>query len=373
MADTSGDKTEDATPKQLRKAREKGQVARSAEMTAAAVLIAGVGMFVSQAGVIADAFQAIFRTTIATAVREDLTPLMMIDTLGTMAGLGFAAITPVIVIMAAAGLFIAFIQVGALLTFEPLKPKLEKLNIFAGMKRLFFSMNTYIELLKGILKITVIGLLCWNVIRSELEVLLQLGKLDLVTASGQTLRIVMRCVWQILLFFVAVAVLDFLYQKWKHAKDHRMTKQQVKDEYKEQEGDPHNKAQRERMHREISQQVMVAQTEKADVIVTNPEHLACALRYDPENEGAPRLVAKGEGHVAQQIKQIGKEKGIPVLRDVSLARALYELNVDTQIPEELYDAVAEVLKWVEMVAASEGREVPWLKEGAQGESAEVKQ
>ena len=294
MADQSGEKTEQATPRQLRKAREKGQVAKSAEMTAAAVMFAGIGMFVSQADSIAKAFDTIVRTTIATAVREDLTPGMLVTTLGKMTALGLTAILPVIIIMAAAGMFVAFIQVGALLTLDPLKPKLEKLNVFAGIKRMLFSLNTWIELLKALVKITIISLLCWNVIRSEREVLLQLGKLPLIEGCAQTLRIIMRCVWQILMFFVVIAILDFMYQRWKHAKDLRMTKQQVKEEYKEQEGDPQHKAQRDRMHREISSQVMVAQTEKADVIVTNPEHLACAIRYDPE-DGAPRLVAKGEG------------------------------------------------------------------------------
>lgn len=361
MSDTSQEKTEEATPRQLRKARERGQVAKSAELSSAAVLATGIGMIAAQAAVIGDHFRDLTHLALRTAARPDLNPNIVIGSLGKLAGIAMQAIMPMIIAMAAVALFVSFMQVGALLTLEPLKPSLQKLNVLAGLKKMFFSGRTYIELLKAIVKIAVISLMSWNAIKSELPVLLQLGRLPVQDACLQSLRIISRCSWQIIMFFAAIAVLDFFYQRWQHGKELRMSRQQVREEYKEQEGDPHNKHQRQRMHHEIVNSVMIAQTEKADVVVTNPTHIACALRYDPKKEGAPRLIAKGTGWVAQQIKEIAAEKDIPVVRDISLARALNELELETLVPEELYDAVAELLKWIEIVAAAEGRTPAWTQ------------
>jgi flagellar biosynthetic protein FlhB len=151
-----------------------------------------------------------------------------------------------------------------------------------------------------------------------------------------------------------------------------MTREQVKQEHKEQEGNPEAKHQRKHLHQELATQSMLHKARKANVIVTNPDHIACALRYDPESEDAPRLLGKGTGYLAEKLKEIAREEDIPVVRDVTLAHALYEMEEDQQIPEELFDAVAEVLKWVELVMRSQGQVPAWLtppapKDGDEGD------
>jgi len=358
---SDAEKTEEATPQQIRKARERGEVAKSSELASAAVLAAGLGALAAQQAIISQGFREMFHTAMDTAARPDLLPGMAVAAFATLTAQGMMLVMPAILAMTVAGALASYLQVGSLFTLDPLMPKLDKLNVFAGMKRMFFSMQTYIELLKTTLKMAVITIITWNIIASELRTILLLGTLPVGEASVQMMRIFGRCITAILLFYVAVAVLDLFYQRWQHGKKLRMSKEQVKQEHKEQEGDPHYKSKRKRMHEEISQGQMIRQVEKADIIVINPTHIACALRYDPKEDSAPRLVAKGEGHVAQQIRDIAKQQDIPIIRDVTLARALNELELDTMIPEELYDAAAEVLKWVEMVAASQGQTPRWLK------------
>jgi flagellar biosynthetic protein FlhB len=357
----SDERTEEATPKQIRKSRERGQVAKSTEMNAAAVLMAGLGVLAAQQAAIAAGLRAVMESAIATAVRPDLSAGMALGALGSLTIQGLMLIAPAMLAMVCAGAMTSYLQVGAIFTFETLKPKLDKLNVFMGLKNMLMSSKTWIEMGKATLKITVIAAMTWNIIQSELRTILLMGTLPVGEAAVQMMRITGRCVTNILLFYVGVAVLDFFYQRWQHLKGLRMSKEQVKQEYKEQEGDPHYKHKRKRMHEEISKGQMIRQVEKADIIVTNPTHIACALRYDPKQESAPRLIAKGEGFIAEQIKEIGKQQDIPIVRDMSLARALNELELDTQVPEELYDAAAELLKWVEMVAASQGQTPRWLK------------
>jgi flagellar biosynthetic protein FlhB len=185
------------------------------------------------------------------------------------------------------------------------------------------------------------------------------------------MRIAGKAVTRAVLFYLAIGVLDFMYQRWQHARKLRMTREQVKQEHKEQEGSPEAKGQRKHLHQELAMQSMLNKVRKANVIVTNPDHIACALRYDPESEDSPRLLGKGTGYLAEKIKEIAKEEDIPIVRDISLAHALYTMEEDQQIPEELFDAVAEVLKWVEMVMRAQGQTAQWLVPRPAGETGEI--
>lgn len=365
MAETSQEKTEQATPRQLERARERGEVARSQDLTAAAVLAMALGLIGWRSGEIAAAFRDMMRSAFTTATRADLTPGALVNSLGELTMRGIVVLLPLVAVLIALSLLIPFLQIGSVFTFEPLKPKLSKLNPLAGLKRMFFSLSTYVELLKAAAKVAVIVFIVWAVIQDELATILMLPTVPLDAMVKLGFGIVGRCVLYILLFYIAIAVVDLFYQRWQYQKNLRMTKQQVKEEYKEQEGDPHHKHARKRMHQEILDQKMIRAAEEAHVIVTNPTHLAAALRYDPAQEGAPRLVAKGEGWIAEEIRRIAKRKDIPIVRDVSLAHALNELEVDTEVPQELYDAVAELLKWVETLAISHGEVPPWLAEPEQ--------
>ncbi|MEM9419477.1 MAG: EscU/YscU/HrcU family type III secretion system export apparatus switch protein [Planctomycetota bacterium] len=353
------DKTEKATPTKLRKAREKGEVAMSQEVTAAAVLGAALLVLIWTSAGMLDQMQKLTEATLRAATR----PMSAEATVGVLrdaVGESVVMLLPVFLALMVAAAAGAFFQIGALLTFKSMQPKLEKLNPLSGFKKIFASKKTYVELLKSTLKVVVVGLLAWGVIEASLGAIVALpggGPDAAMVLTGDLMR---RVAGQVLLFMAGLAVLDLFYQRWDFAQNQKMTKEEVRREFKDQEGDPQHKAERQRVHEEINTNIMLEQVRQADVVVVNPTHLACALRYDPDEESAPRLVAKGAGHLAARIREIAKEEDIPILRDVSLARALHTLQIDEQIDEDLYDAVAEVLRWVEKVAASRGELPGWV-------------
>jgi len=225
---------------------------------------------------------------------------------------------------------------------------------------MFGSMSSYVELGKSALKLGVVAAIFWQVISSEMRNLVMLSTETPRTIAFHAMRIAGKGLTRSILFFLFLGVLDVFYQWWNYRRKMRTTREQLKQEYKEQEGDPHHKAHRKRLHEEIGRQSMLNRVRKADVIVTNPDHIACALRYDPDSEDAPRLLGKGTGYLAEKIKEIAREEDIPVVRDISLAHALYQMEEEDQIPEELFDAVAEVLKWVETVLRAQGEIPAWL-------------
>ncbi|MEM7624472.1 MAG: EscU/YscU/HrcU family type III secretion system export apparatus switch protein [Planctomycetota bacterium] len=354
------DKTEPATPTKLRKAREKGEVAVSQEVSAAAVMGAALLVLVWTAAGMLEQLRGLTTATLTVATRpipKEAAVGVLWDAVGAM----LLMLIPLLLALSVAAAAAVFFQIGALLTFKTMQPKLEKLNPLSGVKKIFASKKTYVELVKSTLKVVVVGLLAWNVIGGELGAIVALPRGGPEAAAALTADLTRRIAGHTLIFVLFLAALDFLYQKWDFAQNQKMTKEEVKREFKDQEGDPQHKAQRQRLHEEINTNLMLEQVRKADVIVVNPTHLACALRYDPDEESAPRLVAKGAGHLAARIREIAKEEDIPILRDVSLARALHSLQLDEQIDEDLYDAVAEVLRWVEQVAASRGQLPGWIQ------------
>lgn len=358
---SSGEKTEDPTPRALRKARERGEVARSNDLTAFLVLLVGLGTLVALMGDLGTQFRLMIERVASMTLSGDHGPAAMLTAFAEMAeGVG-VALLPLLALLAAAAFAAVFLQVGPLLTLTPLLPKFERMDAVKGVKRMFFSSSTWVELAKATAKLLVVGIVAGAVVWQSLSVVLRTPLLEANTMVQLGFGVITETVKFILVAYLGIAVFDFVWQRYKFQKDHRMTKQEVKEEYKSQEGDPQHKSARKRLHEEISTGMSVAQTEKADVIVTNPTHIACALRYDPEQDGSPRLLAKGAGHVAEQIREIARQMDIPIVRDVGLARAMHELEVDTEIPEELFDAAAEVLKWVETLAAAEGRVPTWLK------------
>ena len=353
------DKTEQATPTKLRKAREKGEVAVSQEVSAAAVLGAALLVLVWSGTNMLDRLQELTAATL-TAATQPLSKTAAVGVLWDAVSGMLLMLMPLLLGLAIAAAAAVFFQVGPLLTFKPMQPKLEKLNPLSGFKKIFASKKTYVELIKSTLKVVVVGLLGWHVIAGELGNIVALPRGGVDAAMVLTADLCRRVAGHTLIFILFLAALDFVYQKWDFAQQQKMTKEEVKREFKDQEGDPQHKAQRQRLHEEINTNQMLEQVRKADVVVVNPTHLACALRYDPDEEAAPRLVAKGAGHLAARIRAIAKEEDIPILRDVSLARALHSLQLDEQIDEDLYDAVAEVLRWVEQVAASRGQLPGWV-------------
>lgn len=341
------DKTEPATPKRRREARQKGQVAKSHELsTALSVLVLFPAAyfladyaFNELAGFIRYAFgepmlveewslprlQEFFGRALLAAARLAL-PLM---------GLAFAV---------GAGAQLA--QVGFLLTGEPLTPKLERLNPVNGLKRMF-SKRSLVELLKALLKTAVIGAVCYSLLRGSLPMLTQLALLEPPEALVVVSRVAVRIGTNVGALLLALAAADYGYQWYEHNRSLRMSKQELKEEYRQTEGDPIVRSRMRRRQREIALGRMVRDVRKADVVVTNPTHVAVALQYDPQTMAAPVVLAKGAGRLAERIKEIAREHGVTIVENPPLARALYDtVAVGTQIPPDLYQAVAEVLAYV---------------------------
>ncbi|UZQ86923.1 flagellar biosynthesis protein FlhB [Thermoclostridium stercorarium] len=253
---------------------------------------------------------------------------------------------PFFAVSLVAGVGSSYAQVGSLFTTEPLKPKLSRINPINGVKRIF-SLRGLIELLKAILKIIIIGVVAWKSIQAETNNIARLMNLDLLQAAGYIVSTSINVAIKICLCMVAIAVLDFLYQWWQYERDLRMTKQEVKEEYKETEGNPETKQRIRSKMREISTRRMLSEVPKADVVITNPTHYAVAILYDADKAPAPVVIAKGQDYIAMRIKEVAKEHGVEIVENREVAQALYKnVEIGQQIPPELYQAVAEILAFV---------------------------
>ncbi|MBP5608860.1 MAG: flagellar biosynthesis protein FlhB, partial [Lachnospiraceae bacterium] len=228
-------------------------------------------------------------------------------------------------------------------TSKPLKPKFSKLNPISGIKRIF-SINKLVELLKSILKLVVIGIVIYNELKDQWGMLYILYEIPMMQAIIMAGQLLIDIGMKIALVFVAVAFADYAFQKWKFHEDMKMTKQEVKEEYKSSEGDPAIKGKIRQRMQEASRRRMMQSLPQADVVITNPSHYAVALRYDKDQAEAPFVVAKGADHVALKIKEAAREHKIEIVENKPLARSLYaNVDIGEEIPEELYVAVAEVL------------------------------
>ncbi len=362
MAESSQEKTEAPTPHKLREARKRGEVALSRDLTSGLILAVATAVVAHQADRIGTDFRVIAQTAFGKATSAELTNKVLLTTFGNGCIKAGLLMAPLLIGVFAIAALVLLVQIGPLVTFEPLKPKLEKLNPIAGIKRMFFSLPPYVELLKGILKVTVVGLLCWQVVHGDFREIAMVSTQPPIAILLLIGRILAKCVIRVVIFFFALSILDVVYQRWQFLRNQRMTKEEIKKEYKEQEGDPQHKAARQRTHEEIATNSMLQDVRQADVIITNPDHIACALRFDPDDEDVPRLLGKGRGYLAEKIKEIAREEGIPVIRNIPLARALHELEINDLIPQDLFEAVAEVLRWVETVLRDRGELPAWVQQ-----------
>jgi flagellar biosynthetic protein FlhB len=241
---------------------------------------------------------------------------------------------------------VGIMQVGWKVSFKPMEPKLSKFNPISGFKRIF-SKESLFNLVMAVVKITVIGLIAYFSIRNKADDLFILYEISLNQAIALMGNIILNTGLRISLVYLVVGLIDYVYQKHKFSEDMKMTKQEVKDEYKNTEGDPQIKGQQRRKMQEASQRRMMKDVPKADVVITNPTHFAVALRYDADAGKAPVVVAKGEDYLALKIKEAAKENNVEIVENKPLARMLYHnVDIGAEIPPELYQAVAEVLATV---------------------------
>jgi flagellar biosynthetic protein FlhB len=340
------DKTEKPTGKRVARAREQGQVAKSADLNSAVVLGAAA-LVMSYAGAsMVSTLIGITQHLLGTPYVKPFTlagaGFLVSDTLRTI----LLLMLPFLLATLTAGVLINLIQVKPLFTLQPLMPKLSKLNPLSGFQR-FWSLRSIVELVKSLAKMLIIGGAGWSVIQGNLVNLLTTSTMDLSDALhivGQTAMGI--SVWAFILMLV-IGILDFFYQRYALEKSLRMTKQEVRDEHKESEGNPEVKGKIKAVGREMVRKRQLAAVPKADVIVVNPTHYSVAIQYDPEILPAPRVIAKGVDHFALKIREVAKENNVPIVENVSLARSLYAaVDVDRMIPPELFVAVAEVLAYV---------------------------
>jgi flagellar biosynthesis protein FlhB len=342
----SGEKTEKATPKKREDARKKGQVAKSQDVNTAVLLLA-IFMFLWVAGeYLLDLLLGIFRHSFQEYMLLNLTEKNVFSLFSVILQESAYFLGPILVIAMIAGIAANYFQIGFLYSPEAIQMKLEKIDPIQGFKKIF-SIRSLVELLKSILKISFVGFIAFAILWKHMDEILFLSQKSIGDAlvSIATITVQMGIFCSAGLLFLAI--LDYLYQKYDFEKNIRMSKQDIKDEHKNIEGDPLIKSKIKQRQREMAMQRMMQEVPKADVVITNPTHFAIALKYDEEKLDAPYVVAKGVDFVAQKIKLIAKENDVITVENRSLARALYsQTEIGDAVPEEFFKAVAEILAFV---------------------------
>ncbi len=346
MAEDFESRTEEPTPKRREEAAAEGRVPQSVEVTSAAVLIAALWAMTRDAPRALGAMRELLRTSLLTVTAQDLTVGQVTAMLHDVARQGFVMTAPVLLATATAAFVATASQVGVRPIAKRIAPDASKISPAAGFKRIF-SVRGGVELFKSVAKIGLVAWITWRLVRlgnDRIVPLATAAPADIFAIAGDELRRVIAWCAGVLAVLAAV---DYGWQRRQHAAGLRMTRAEVKDERKQAEGDPHMKSRMKRAYQTLAKRRMLADVATADVVVTNPVHLAVALRYAPGEMRAPTVVAKGAEHVAQRIKDIARGKGIPIVERRALARALFRgVPIGAEIPAALYRAVAEILAYI---------------------------
>jgi len=352
MADGgTGEKTEEPTPERLRKLRKDGNIAKSQDITSAISFLVVFCVLAASMPLITDQFSQFVHVAFAAAQSSEeqgiIANRLLVEGLWTM----MVTCAPVLTAAFVMGLAMNLAQVGFMFTVKPITPDIKKLNPVQGFKNLV-NMKKMVELLKTIVKFTVISWLSYSALSEAMRDVILIIRSDLFIG----MKVIGAIIWDFCLkigvVFVLIAGADAFYQKKRYIKDNMMSKYDIKQEYKQSEGDPQQKAERKQLHREMVNNAGSGAVKNADVVVRNPDHIAVALKYNEgeEENSAPTVIAKGERIWAEKILEEAKHFGVPIVRNVPLAQALNKVEVGEEIPEELYDAVAEVLNFIYSLA-----------------------
>lgn len=346
---SGGEKTEDATTKKLTDARKEGQVARSTDLVTAISLLSLFIILKVSVASIGNSFMLSFyefynnMDKVATEEFNVNTSQMLINE-GIIIILKI--LLPILGVAVITAIIVNLFQVKWEPTGKPLMPKFSKFNPVKGVKKIF-SPEKAMDLLKEVVKIGVIIYLAYDILKDYSITFFKFYDMELMQAVSLTGQVVIELGINISIVFLILGLADYIYQKFKFKKDMKMSKQEIKDEYKQSEGDPHVKGKIKSKMREVSQRRMMQELPKADVVITNPTHFAAAIKYDKEAAQAPVLIAKGADHLAAKIKEIAKENKVAIVENKPLARMLYyNVDVGNEIPQELYQLTAEVLAYV---------------------------
>lgn len=343
----AGEKTEKATPKRKQDERKKGNVFLSQEVVTVATLLASFYALKFLAGTVMESLREFLQSTIALGASLDMLNLTETRQLWLHCTLEFAKIVlPILLATALAAVVSTMLQTRMLVSWQSVGFKGERINPLNGFKKMF-SLRALVELLKSILKIVLLAVVLYNVLTDQLFQLPQLMNLSaesILSTSGQLISDIVLTVGMAFLFLAAA---DYLYQWWQYEKNLRMTKQEVKDEYKQMEGDPQIKGRQRSIQQQRAKRRMMQAVPSADVVIRNPTHFAVALRYDREKDRAPIVVAKGQDRIALKIVEIAEKNGVHVMEDRPLARALFHsIEIGQEIPAQFYEPVAQILAFV---------------------------
>jgi type III secretion protein U len=347
------EKTEKATPKKLRDARKKGQVAKSQDFPSAFTFIVSIATVIISSGYL---FQ-VLASYIISMFKLSGTNIDMQNRAGGIFSQAIKVIfntsMPIMVLTGCIGILTNFLIVGPMFSVEAMKPDIKRLNPVTNIKNLF-KFKTLFELLKSIFKIAGALILIWSVVWYSIPEIISTAALPVEGSAMVFTDFLIKVIIRVGIFFLVIAVFDLVFQKRNFAKEMKMEKFEVKQEFKDTEGDPHIKSKRRQTAQEIAYQEGPMSVKRAKAVISNPVHIAVAVEYFPETEPAPKIVTMGKGPVADMILRVAQENGIPIMRNVSLAQTLFEKGkISEYIPEETYQAVAEILRWLEGIESME--------------------
>jgi flagellar biosynthetic protein FlhB len=340
----TGEKTEEATPEKLRKAQEEGQVPKSQDFVGALGFAVGFLTLVGLLSYVFSEVEEFTRAALDAATREP-TPATITRLLRDALPLILKVSLPVAMAVFVLGIFSNVLQTGFFIAFKVLTPKLDKINPVNGLKGLF-KVKKFVDLLKNMLKMGLAAWLAWSIMEDALYDMTLAVTLPLRQSVDYGSGLLFEYLIKTVVLFVIIGVADLLWSRKQFFKEQMMSKYDVKQEYKQQEGDPQMKGQRRQLAHELLFSGGMQNVKNADAVVVNPEHIAVAIKYDQDKDKAPKVVAKGMRKHAEAIKELAKQYGVPILRNVPLAQALNKLDIDEDVPEDLYEAVAEVLSFV---------------------------
>lgn len=346
MAEDDASRTEEPTPKRREEARADGRIPQSIEITSATVLLAALLATWRNGDQAVGSLREAMRRSLLAITKMDLTPASLGDILTGMLHDVQAVVMPILAATAVAGFVATVAQIGFQFHAKKLLPDFSKMSPASGLQRIFSSKGLF-DLAKAIVKIGLIGWIAWKLIRGSEGTIIALSGASPRELFAITGHEVARLVGWSTGVLVVLAAIDYAWQRRQHQQSLRMTKSEVKDEARQSEGDPKIRARLKRAYQEIVKTKSLADVPTADVVITNPIHLAVALKYEPGRMGAPTVVAKGAEHMAQKIKDIARKNGVPILERRSLARALFRsVPVGGEIPATLYRAIAEILAYI---------------------------
>lgn len=342
----AGEKTEEATDKRKRDAVKEGNVAKSQDLASVIILLAGFMMLNAFGSYMFSRCADFMRFTYTQTIKMNFAFEDTVILFHQFVLLTTIILLPILGIVFLAGIVSNIAQVGLLFRFDPMQPNFDRMNPISGLQNIF-TMKMFAELAKSIFKIGIVAYIPYATIRDNFGMFIKYVSLDAVPSFGNLLEICYSMAIKIILIFIVIALADLWFQRWRYNESLKMSKQDVQEEHKQQEGDPHVKQKIRERQRQASQRRQMEDVPKATVVITNPTHIAVALKYEPGQHGAPVVVAMGAGFIAQKIKEIAAENNIPIVENKPLARQMYKsLEVGEEIPSELYNAVVEILAQV---------------------------